>query len=66
MNLGTRGPSEIVKDSKLLFIGNWSLFKNGTNHPSIAYRGVSCSKVEVGEPVSNNCLKLLFCVLKTQ
>lgn len=30
----------------------WRLSRNGTNHPSIAQRGVSCSKVELGEPVS--------------
>lgn len=29
----------------------WRLSKNGTNHPSIAQRGVSCSKVGLGEPV---------------
>ena len=31
-------------------MGIWSLFRNGTNHPSIAQRGVSCSKVGLGEP----------------
>lgn len=41
----------------------WRLFRCGTNHPSIAQRGVSCSKVDLGEPKSNN--KLCFLVLKT-
>ena len=57
---------ENVKDSKPLFRGGWSLFKDGTNHPSIAHRGVSCSKVEVGEPVSSHEIELFVCVLKTQ
>ena len=32
----------------------WRVFRCGTNHPSIAQRGVSCSKVDLGEPKSNN------------
>lgn len=32
----------------------WRLFRCGTNHPSIAHRGVSCSKVGLGEPIPNN------------
>jgi len=28
----------------------WRISRNGTNHPSIAQRGVSCSKVGLGEP----------------
>lgn len=27
----------------------WRILMDGTNHPSIAPRGVSCSKVGVGE-----------------
>lgn len=40
------------KDSKWILMVYWSLFKSGTNHPSIAYRAVSCSKVDVEESVS--------------
>lgn len=32
----------------------WSLFRGGTNHPSIAHRGVSCSKVDLEESESKN------------
>lgn len=32
----------------------WRLSRSGTNHPSIAQRGVSCSKVDLGEPKSRN------------
>lgn len=28
---------------------HWRILGSGTNHPSIAPRGVSCSKVGVGE-----------------
>lgn len=44
---------EGVKDSKALFNGclKYSIPWITTNHPSIAHRGVSCSKVGVGEPV---------------
>lgn len=40
----------------------WRLFRDGSNHPSIAQRGVSCSKVDLGEPDSN---KTILFVLKT-
>lgn len=30
-------------------MGAWRIPGEGTNHPSIAHRGVSCSKVGVGE-----------------
>lgn len=30
-------------------MGNWRLLRPATNHPSIAHRGVSCSKVGVWE-----------------
>lgn len=36
------------------------LFLFGTNHPSIAYRAISCSKVEVEESVSRTGLFLCF------
>lgn len=54
------GAVENVKDSKSLFMGGWSLFKNGTNHPSIAHRGVSCSKVGVGEPAPSHVVNYIF------
>lgn len=41
---------EIVKDSKSFFMKLWRVSRDGTNHPSIAQRGVSCSKVDLGEP----------------
>jgi len=41
---------ENVKDSKRFLIYLWRLSRSGTNHPSIAQRGVSCSKVGLGEP----------------
>lgn len=37
---------EIVKDSKKFFIYFWRVSRDGTNHPSIASKGVSCSKVD--------------------
>ena len=46
--------NENVKDSKKVFMIFWRLFRCGTNHPSIAQRGVSCSKVDLGEPESSN------------
>lgn len=51
MDLEISVSNENVKDSKKAFITFWRLSKNGTNHPSIAQRGVSCSKVGLGEPV---------------
>lgn len=33
---------------------SWRVSRDGTNHPSIAQRGVSCSKVDLGEPKSRN------------
>ena len=42
----------------------WRVFRGGTNHPSIAYRGVSCSKVDLGESESSR--KLFVFVLKTE
>lgn len=42
---------EVVKDSKYLLMGCWRIERNCSNHPSIAHRGVSCSKVGVGESV---------------
>lgn len=42
----------------------WRLSRGGTNYPSIAHRGVSCSKVGLGEPVPN--MKIIIgSVLKT-
>lgn len=41
---------EIVEYSKKIFIFFWRLSRNGTNHPSISPREVSCSKVGLGEP----------------
>ena len=41
-------------------MGNWSLFKDGTNHPSIAHRGVSCSKVGVGEPAPSHVFWTIY------
>ena len=32
----------------------WRIFRYGTNHPSIAYRGVSCSKVDLEESESSS------------
>lgn len=55
---------ENVKDSKKVLMSFWRLSKNGTNHPSIAQRGVSCSKVGLGEPVPRS-EELKFYVLKT-
>lgn len=51
MDLNFSKFNENVKDSKKVFMSFWRLSKNGTNHPSIAQRGVSCSKVGLGEPV---------------
>ena len=52
--------NENVKDSKKVFMTFWRLFRCGTNHPSIAHRGVSCSKVDLGEPKSSSKLFFLF------
>lgn len=35
-------------------MGGWRLFLDGTNHPSITLRVVSCSKVRAEESVFNN------------
>lgn len=56
--------NEIVKDSKKLFMCFWRLSRSGTNHPSIAQRGVSCSKVDLGEPESSKRTIFKY-VLKT-
>lgn len=45
-----------VKDSKKIFIFFWRVSRNGTNHPSIAQRGVSCSKVDLEESKSRRKL----------
>lgn len=45
-------------------MSSWRLSKDGTNHPSIAQRGVSCSKVELGEPVSSSESWTMFGTLK--
>ena len=53
--------NENVKDSKKIFMIFWRVFRCGTNHPSIAQRGVSCSKVDLGEPESSNkTINILF------
>lgn len=39
---------------------NWSLSKDGSNHPSIAQRGVSCSKVGLRELKPSKGLFYLF------
>jgi len=52
---------ENVKDSKIILILFWRISKSGTNHPSIAQRGVSCSKVEVKEFVSRRKINYFLC-----
>lgn len=54
---------KVGKNSKLIFIFNWSLFRDGTNHPSIALKVISCSIVNVEESVFS--LNQIFYVLKT-